>query len=164
MLLLITCLLFFITALVLVILRATQPEARYAWLVAAGGLGPLIGTRTWGGVIGIWPRHKLADGTETTQPEYSFWFKDVGWQVENYGTDPDIEVELRPQDYAAAQQGPSAQTMIRENFNLVLYDQDGEELASIPVDPMPSTEAAAAAGGVSVRAISRLYRQAPPRQ
>ena len=52
------------------------------------GIGPLVGTRTWGGVIGIWPRHALVDGSETTQPEYSFWFRDVGWGVENYGTDP----------------------------------------------------------------------------
>jgi tricorn protease len=64
------------------------------------GLGTLIGKRTWGGVVGIWPRHALADGTLTTQPEYSFAFDDVGWRVENYGTDPDIEVEYRPQDYA----------------------------------------------------------------
>jgi len=63
------------------------------------GLGPLIGKRTWGGVIGISPRHRLVDGTVTTQPEYSFWFKDVGWNVENYGTDPDIEVDIAPQDY-----------------------------------------------------------------
>ncbi|GGL01778.1 hypothetical protein Sme01_46400 [Sphaerisporangium melleum] len=64
------------------------------------GLGPLIGKRTWGGVIGIWPRHRLADGTVTTQPEFSFAFDDVGWRVENYGTDPDIEVDITPQDYA----------------------------------------------------------------
>ncbi|MEQ4717043.1 PDZ domain-containing protein [Nonomuraea sp. B19D2] len=63
-------------------------------------LGPLVGKRTWGGVIGIWPRHQLADGTVTTQPEFSFAFDDVGWQVENYGTDPDIEVDITPQDYA----------------------------------------------------------------
>jgi tricorn protease len=65
------------------------------------GLGPLIGKRTWGGVIGIWPRHRLVDGTVTTQPEYSFWFTDVGWNVENYGTDPTIEVDIAPHDYAA---------------------------------------------------------------
>jgi len=40
------------------------------------------------------------DGSLTTQPEFSFWFKDVGWGVENYGTDPDIEVDILPQDYA----------------------------------------------------------------
>lgn len=65
------------------------------------GIGPLVGQRTWGGVIGIWPRHGLADGTTTTQPEYSFWFKDVGWQVENHGTDPTIAVDNAPQDAAA---------------------------------------------------------------
>ncbi|MHC4861802.1 MAG: S41 family peptidase, partial [Planctomycetota bacterium] len=65
------------------------------------GLGPLIGKRTWGGVVGIWPRHFLVDGTCTTQPEFSFWFEDVGFGVENYGTDPDIEVEIKPQDHAA---------------------------------------------------------------
>jgi tricorn protease len=63
-------------------------------------LGPLLGKRTWGGVVGIWPRQALVDGTLTTQPEYSFWFEDVGWGIENYGTDPDIEVDNKPQDYA----------------------------------------------------------------
>jgi tricorn protease len=65
------------------------------------GVGTLIGKRTWGGVIGISPRHSLVDRSRTTQPEFSYWFKDVGWQVENYGTDPDIEIEVAPQDYAA---------------------------------------------------------------
>ncbi len=65
------------------------------------GLGPLIGKRTWGGVIGISPRDLLVDRGITTQPEFSFWFLDVGWGVENYGTEPDIEVEVAPQDYAA---------------------------------------------------------------
>lgn len=64
------------------------------------GLGPLIGKRTWGGVVGIWPRHSLVDGTTTTQPEFSFYFNDVRWGVENYGTDPDIDIDNTPQDYA----------------------------------------------------------------
>ena len=62
-------------------------------------LGPLVGKRTWGGVIGIWPRNPLVDGAITTQPEFSFWFQDVGWGVENYGTDPDIDIDIAPQDY-----------------------------------------------------------------
>ncbi|MBX5467668.1 MAG: PDZ domain-containing protein [Firmicutes bacterium] len=65
------------------------------------GLGPVLGVRTWGGVIGIWARHPLVDGTVTTQPEFSFWFEDVGYGIENYGASPDIEVENRPQDYRA---------------------------------------------------------------
>ncbi len=63
------------------------------------GLGPLVGKRTWGGVVGIEPYHHLVDGTLTTQPEFSFWFADVGWRVENYGTDPDHDVDIAPHDY-----------------------------------------------------------------
>lgn len=64
-------------------------------------LGPVVGTRTWGGVIGIDARYKLIDGTSVTQPRYSFWFEDFGWGVENYGVDPDVEVPMTPQDRVA---------------------------------------------------------------
>ncbi|MGO9197619.1 MAG: S41 family peptidase [Acidimicrobiales bacterium] len=64
-------------------------------------LGPVVGTRTWGGVIGIDARYKLVDRTTVTQPRYAFWFYGFGWGVENYGVDPDIEVALPPQDWAA---------------------------------------------------------------
>ncbi len=64
-------------------------------------LGELVGTRTWGGVIGINPMTKLIDGTVVTQPEYAFNFIDVGWGVENYGTDPTIEVEITPEEFAS---------------------------------------------------------------
>lgn len=63
-------------------------------------LGPLVGKRTWGGVVGINPRHALADGTVTTQPEYATYMNDVGFKVENYGTDPDFEIDITPQEYA----------------------------------------------------------------
>jgi tricorn protease len=66
------------------------------------GLGPLVGTRTWGGVIGYYGwRPRLADGTFVSQPEISFHFDDVKWGVENYGVDPDVEIDYPPQDYAA---------------------------------------------------------------
>jgi tricorn protease len=81
-------------------------------------LGPLIGKRTWGGVIGIWPRHPLVDGSITTQPEFSFWFKDVGWEIENYGTDPDIEVEMRPQDFVAGRD-PQLERALQEMGKLL---------------------------------------------
>jgi tricorn protease len=82
-------------------------------------LGPLIGKRTWGGVIGISPRHALVDGTMTTQPEYSFWFEDVGWNVENYGADPDIEVDITPQDYVAGRD-PQLARAIEEILRLLV--------------------------------------------
>lgn len=81
-------------------------------------LGPLIGKRTWGGVIGISPYYALSDGGLTTQPEYSFWFIDVGWHVENYGTDPDIEVENRPQDYVKGRD-PQLTTGVKECLKLM---------------------------------------------
>ena len=62
-------------------------------------LGPVIGKRTWGGVIGIYPRYYLLDGGLTTQPEFAFWFKDVGWGVENYGTDPDVDLDIAPHEF-----------------------------------------------------------------
>jgi len=64
-------------------------------------LGKLIGKRTWGGVVGINGQYSLRDGAYITQPEYSFWFKDVEWYVENHGVDPDIEVDITPEDHAA---------------------------------------------------------------
>jgi tricorn protease len=82
------------------------------------GLGPLIGMRTWGGVIGIEPYITLADGTVTTQPEFSFWFNDVGWGVENYGTDPTIEVEYLPQAYVSGKD-PQLERAIAEALKLV---------------------------------------------
>ena len=104
------------------------------------GLGPLVGMRTWGGVVGINPYHSLADGTTTTQPEYSFWFVDAGWQVENYGTDPDVELDIAPQDSAAG---------VDPQMNKAL------ELISAAIEKAP------AAAGVSARSRSRF--SAPPR-
>ncbi len=65
------------------------------------GLGPVVGARTWGGVIGIDGRYGLVDGTRVTQPRYAFWFDDLAWDVENHGVDPDVEVVITPEDWAA---------------------------------------------------------------
>ncbi|MDR6989377.1 tricorn protease [Paenarthrobacter nitroguajacolicus] len=66
------------------------------------GIGPVIGTRTWGGVVGIDNRFALADGTGVTQPRYATWFSGgIGWDVENRGVEPDIEVLFPPHAYAA---------------------------------------------------------------
>ena len=76
------------------------------------GLGPVVGKRTWGGVVGITIRHVLVDNGVTTQPEFSYWFRDVGWNVENYGTDPTHDVDITPQDYAAGRD-PQMETGLR---------------------------------------------------
>ncbi len=63
------------------------------------GLGPVVGERTWGGVIGIDSRFSLVDGTGVTQPRYSSWFALQEWGIENHGVDPDVEVILTPADW-----------------------------------------------------------------
>ncbi|MGW1889045.1 S41 family peptidase [Streptomyces sp. NPDC002004] len=69
--------------------------------IKALGIGPVVGTRTWGGVVGIDSRYRLVDGTLVTQPKYAFWLEGYGWGVENHGVDPDVEVVQTPQDHAA---------------------------------------------------------------
>jgi tricorn protease len=64
-------------------------------------LGPVVGARTWGGVIGYDDEHELVDGTTMTVPRLAFWFEEYGWGVENYGVDPDVEVIMSPDDWAA---------------------------------------------------------------
>jgi len=60
---------------------------------------PVVGMRTWGGVIGIDSRYSLVDGTTVTQPRYSFYFEKLGWGLENHGVDPDVEVKLAPDQW-----------------------------------------------------------------
>jgi tricorn protease len=60
------------------------------------GIGPLIGTRTWGGLVGIGDVPPLLDGGAITAPRWGFFDLDGNWAVENEGVAPDIEVEMTP--------------------------------------------------------------------
>jgi tricorn protease len=62
-------------------------------------IGKLVGTRTWGGVVGIWPRYNAIDGGFTTQPEFATWFKDVNFDLENHGAEPDVVVDFSPHEF-----------------------------------------------------------------
>jgi tricorn protease len=64
-------------------------------------LGPVVGARTWGGVVGYDDVHELVDGTCMTAPKLAFWMNGFGWGVENHGVDPDVEVIPTPGDWAA---------------------------------------------------------------
>ena len=55
-------------------------------------LGPLIGRRTWGGLIGISGAPDLVDGGRVTVPTFGIYSTDGKWIVEGHGVDPDIEV------------------------------------------------------------------------
>ena len=61
-------------------------------------IGPLVGTRTWGGVIGMGGLPPMMDGSSVTAPGWAWWEPNPGggWVVENYGVDPDVTVEQRP--------------------------------------------------------------------
>ena len=60
------------------------------------GIGPLMGTRTWGGLIGISANPSLIDGGRLTVPYFRFFDVNYEWTVENQGVAPDIEVHLDP--------------------------------------------------------------------
>ncbi|WP_455351263.1 S41 family peptidase [Streptomyces sp. SYSU K217416] len=64
------------------------------------GLGPVVGLRTWGGVVGMTGRHQLGDGTVITVPMNAAWFDQYGWSIENHGVEPDLEIERTPLDWA----------------------------------------------------------------
>ncbi len=64
-------------------------------------VGTLIGTRTWGGVVGIEGDKPFVDGGMATQPGWGHWTPSRGYAVENQGVAPDIEVEITPADRAA---------------------------------------------------------------
>ncbi|MET9916818.1 S41 family peptidase [Streptomyces sp. NPDC006435] len=63
-------------------------------------LGPVVGQRTWGGVVGMTGRHRLVDGTVITVPMNAAWFDTYGWSVENHGVEPDLEALRTPLDWA----------------------------------------------------------------
>ncbi|WP_306333236.1 S41 family peptidase [Streptomyces sp. KL118A] len=64
------------------------------------GLGPVVGQRTWGGVVGMTGRHALGDGTVITVPMNAGWFDAYGWTVENHGVSPDLDILRTPLDWA----------------------------------------------------------------
>jgi tricorn protease len=90
-------------------------------------LGPVVGTRTWGGVIGFDGWESLADGTCITVPGYAHWFGEYGWGVENYGVDPDVEVLITPDDWAVGRD-----TQLEAAVDMALA-----ALASRPAPAMP---------------------------
>jgi tricorn protease len=67
------------------------------WYFRRAQLGPLVGKRTWGGLVGISGYPPLLDGGFVTAPSFAFYSPDGKWDVENHGVAPDVEVDLDPQ-------------------------------------------------------------------
>jgi tricorn protease len=71
------------------------------WMFKQDKVGPLVGTRTWGGLVGIWGYPPLMDGGFVTAPRGAIYGLHGEWEVENRGIAPDIEVENDPASVAA---------------------------------------------------------------
>ena len=71
------------------------------WMFRKFELGPLVGQRTWGGLVGTLGFPTLMDGGSITAPNLAIWTAEEGWVVENEGVAPDIEVEQTPADVMA---------------------------------------------------------------
>ncbi|MBL8171823.1 MAG: PD40 domain-containing protein [Acidobacteria bacterium] len=66
------------------------------WLFRKAGIGKLVGKRTWGGLVGVYDYPLLMDGGYISAPRVAFYNLQGEWDVENYGTPADIEVDLDP--------------------------------------------------------------------
>jgi tricorn protease len=100
------------------------------------GLGPLVGTRTWGGLIGMSGNPDFVDGGRVTAPTFGFWNTEGEWEVENYGVQPDYELENLPHELAG---GRDAQ--LDKAIELVL-DLLGKNPPKRPIKPAYPNKAA----------------------
>jgi tricorn protease len=95
------------------------------------GIGKLLGTRTWGGLIGISANPPLMDGAVLTVPFFRFFDTEGNWSVENEGVAPDIVVALDP---IASNQGRDSQ--LERAIREVLADLDAFE-NPVPAEAPP---------------------------
>lgn len=85
----------------------------FPWMFRQAKLGPLIGKRTWGGLVGISSGAPLLDGGSVTSPEFGIFDRETGqWIAENKGIDPDTDVDLRP-DLVAQGKDPQLDSAIQ---------------------------------------------------
>ncbi|MDH3216362.1 MAG: S41 family peptidase, partial [Candidatus Krumholzibacteria bacterium] len=97
------------------------------------GLGPLIGKRSWGGVIGITGRGPLLDGGSVYAPEFGFVSVEGEWAIENYGVDPDIVVENDPKSVIEGRD-PQLERAIAEVMRMIR--ENPKKLPPRPADPV----------------------------
>jgi tricorn protease len=96
-------------------------------------IGPLVGTKTWGGLVGIWDVPPLLDGGYITAPRGGFYNVDGEWDVENEGVPPDIEVEQEPK-LVNAGHDPQLEAAVKEAMRLLKTEE--VELLPQPKDPV----------------------------
>jgi tricorn protease len=96
-------------------------------------IGPLVGTRTWGGLVGIWDVPRLLDGGYLTVPRGGFYNLQGEWDVENKGVEPDITVEQEP---VAVSQGHDPQLEKAVEVALDLLKTQEVKILPQPPDPI----------------------------
>ena len=88
------------------------------WMFHYTKTGPLIGKRTWGGLIGISQYPTLMDGGSVTAPNFGFFSPEGKWEVENHGVSPDIEVDQDPKAVAEGRD-PQLERAVKEALALL---------------------------------------------
>ena len=96
-------------------------------------IGPLIGTRTWGGLVGTWDTPRFIDGGRMIAPRGGFFDRDGNWAVEGEGVAPDIEVIQYPNKVL---KGEDPQLMRAVDEALKLLKTESIELKPEPAPPM----------------------------
>ena len=95
-------------------------------------IGPLVGTRTWGGLVGIWGTPALVDGGRITAPRGGYFTPDGEWAIEGEGVAPDIEVEMTPR---LVEQGQDPQLRRAVEEAVRLLETEGVQLRDQPPAP-----------------------------
>lgn len=106
---------------------------QFAWQFRDAGLGPLIGKRSWGGVVGIYGSYDLIDGGGVSVPEAGSGGRDGEWIIEGRGVEPDIEVDNDPADVA---KGIDAQLEKAIEVILKTIEKDPPTLPERPAPPV----------------------------
>lgn len=98
-------------------------------------IGPLVGTRTWGGLVGTWDTPRFIDGGRMVAPRGGFYDVDGNWAVEGEGVAPDIEVIQHPK-FVSEGNDPQLERAIEEALKLLKNNEF--ELQSEPAPPIRS--------------------------
>ena len=93
----------------------------FPWQFRNAGLGPLIGQRSWGGVVGITSHGPVIDGGSVNVPEFGFLDTDGEWAIEGKGVVPDIKVENDPASVIAGED-PQLERAIEEVMKQIEAD------------------------------------------
>jgi tricorn protease len=88
------------------------------WMFKYRKIGPLVGKRTWGGLVHTADTPGFIDGGSMIAPRGGFFRRDNQWDVENVGTAPDIDVENWPKDVAAGRD-PQLERAVQEALRLL---------------------------------------------